>query len=114
ALSEGGVASCRAGPAVAGRGGGRAGAAVGAGGPLAGRCQGGRRRRPGGHAVGRPRGRRRGGGHPRGRPRAAERPLPLGHSPTNEAAVLGLTGELVAPLAKGAGVLVAEDGGRYR
>jgi hypothetical protein len=43
-----------------------------------------------------------------------ERALALGHSPTNEAAVLGLTGELVAPLAKGAGVLVAEDGGRYR
>jgi broad specificity phosphatase PhoE len=34
------------------------------------------------------------------------RALAVGHSPTNEAAVLGLTGELVAPLAKGAGVLV--------
>ena len=43
-----------------------------------------------------------------------ERALALGHRPTNEAAVLGLTGELVAPLAKGAGVLVVEDGGRYR
>src|ERR687892_211484 len=32
----------------------------------------------------------------------------------NEAAVLGLTGELVTPLGKGAGVLVTEDGGRYR
>ena len=32
--------------------------------------------------------------------------LVVGHSPTNEAAVLGLTGEIVAPLAKGAGVLV--------
>jgi hypothetical protein len=43
-----------------------------------------------------------------------ERALAVGHSPTNEAAVLGLTGELVAPLAKGAGVLVvaAEDGFR--
>jgi broad specificity phosphatase PhoE len=30
----------------------------------------------------------------------------VGHSPTNEAAVLGLTGEIVAPLAKGAGVRV--------
>jgi broad specificity phosphatase PhoE len=40
------------------------------------------------------------------------RALVVGHSPTNEAAVLGLTGEIVAPLAKGAGVLLvaAEDG----
>jgi broad specificity phosphatase PhoE len=43
-----------------------------------------------------------------------ERALAVGHSPTNEAAVLGLTGELVGPLAKGAGVLVSEDHGRYR
>jgi hypothetical protein len=36
----------------------------------------------------------------------------VGHSPTNEAAVLGLTGEIVAPLAKGAGVRVtATDDG---
>jgi broad specificity phosphatase PhoE len=42
------------------------------------------------------------------------RALVVGHSPTNEAAVLGLTGEIVAPLAKGAGVsLVAGDDG-YR
>jgi broad specificity phosphatase PhoE len=40
--------------------------------------------------------------------------LAVGHSPTNEAAVLGLTGELVAPLAKGAGILVTEDQGSYR
>jgi broad specificity phosphatase PhoE len=40
--------------------------------------------------------------------------LAVGHSPTNEAAVLGLTGELVAPLAKGAGVLITEDQGSYR
>lgn len=42
------------------------------------------------------------------------RALVVGHSPTNEAAVLGLTGELVPPLAKGACVLViaAEDGYR--
>jgi broad specificity phosphatase PhoE len=40
------------------------------------------------------------------------RALVVGHSPTNEAAVLGLTGEIVAPLAKGAGVfLVANEGG---
>jgi broad specificity phosphatase PhoE len=40
------------------------------------------------------------------------RALVVGHSPTNEAAVLGLTGEIVAPLAKGAGVLLvaADDG----
>jgi phosphohistidine phosphatase SixA len=43
-----------------------------------------------------------------------ERALVVGHSPTNEAAVLGLTGELVAPLAKGAGVLVTEDDGDFR
>jgi broad specificity phosphatase PhoE len=42
------------------------------------------------------------------------RALVVGHSPTNEAAVLGLTGEIVAPLAKGAGVgVVAGDDG-YR
>jgi phosphohistidine phosphatase SixA len=40
------------------------------------------------------------------------RALVVGHSPTNEAAVLGLTGELVRPLGKGEGVLVTEDGGR--
>jgi hypothetical protein len=34
------------------------------------------------------------------------RALVAGHSPTNEAAVLGLTGEIVAPLAKGAGVCI--------
>jgi phosphohistidine phosphatase SixA len=38
------------------------------------------------------------------------RALVVGHSPTNEAAVLGLTGELVEPMAKGAGVLVVVDG----
>jgi broad specificity phosphatase PhoE len=41
-----------------------------------------------------------------------ERALVVGHSPTNEAAVLGLTGQQVAPLAKGAGVLVVADGDR--
>jgi broad specificity phosphatase PhoE len=40
--------------------------------------------------------------------------LVVGHSPTNEAAVLGLTGQVVAPLAKGAGVLVAADGDHFR
>jgi broad specificity phosphatase PhoE len=37
------------------------------------------------------------------------RALVVGHSPTNEAAVLGLTGETVGPMAKGAGVLVIAD-----
>jgi broad specificity phosphatase PhoE len=40
------------------------------------------------------------------------RALVVGHSPTNEAAVLGLTGEIVEPISKGAGVLlVAEEQG---
>jgi broad specificity phosphatase PhoE len=43
-----------------------------------------------------------------------ERALAVGHSPTNEAAVLGLTGELVGPLSKGAGVLVTDDAGSWR
>jgi Histidine phosphatase superfamily (branch 1) len=40
------------------------------------------------------------------------RALAVGHSPTNEAAILGLTGQIVAPLSKGAGVLVVvgDDG----
>jgi broad specificity phosphatase PhoE len=40
------------------------------------------------------------------------RALVVGHSPTNEAAVFGLTGEIVAPLGKGEGVLVVagDDG----
>ena len=40
------------------------------------------------------------------------RALVVGHSPTNEAAILGLTGEIVAPLGKGEGVLVVagDDG----
>lgn len=38
------------------------------------------------------------------------RALAIGHSPTNEAAVLALTGSIIEPMAKGAGVLVvAED-----
>ena len=37
------------------------------------------------------------------------RALAIGHSPTNEAAVYGLTGLVVAPLGKGAGVLILED-----
>jgi hypothetical protein len=41
-----------------------------------------------------------------------QRALVVGHSPTNEAAVLGLTGQVVAPLGKGEGVLVTESDGR--
>jgi hypothetical protein len=44
----------------------------------------------------------------------AQRALAVGHTPTNEAAVLGLTGQLVASLSKGAGVLVTEDQGSHR
>lgn len=40
------------------------------------------------------------------------RALAVGHSPTNEAAVFGLTGEIVAPISKGAGVLVVAEGDR--
>jgi broad specificity phosphatase PhoE len=43
-----------------------------------------------------------------------DRALAVGHTPTNEAAVLGLTGELVGPLPKGAGVLITADQGAYR
>ena len=42
------------------------------------------------------------------------RALAVGHSPTNEAAVFGLTGELVAPISKGAGLLVVAEGDRAR
>jgi broad specificity phosphatase PhoE len=41
------------------------------------------------------------------------RALVVGHSPTNEAAVLGLTGEIVAPLSKGAGILVVSGDDGY-
>ena len=37
------------------------------------------------------------------------RALAVGHSPTNEAAVFGLTGQIVEPMSKGAGVLVVEE-----
>lgn len=42
------------------------------------------------------------------------RALAFGHSPTNEAAVWGLTGETIPPLGKGEGVLITEEGGAYR
>ena len=41
------------------------------------------------------------------------RALVVGHSPTSEAAVLGLTGAVVGPLGKGDGVLIIEDGERF-
>lgn len=40
------------------------------------------------------------------------RALAVGHSPTNEAAVFGLTSELVPPIAKGDGVLIVAEGDR--
>jgi broad specificity phosphatase PhoE len=43
-----------------------------------------------------------------------DRALAVGHSPTNEAAVLGLTGDYIDPMGKGDGVSVIEDGGHYR
>ena len=42
------------------------------------------------------------------------RALLVGHSPTNEAAVLGLTSQIVPPLGKGTGVLVATHDDRYQ
>jgi phosphohistidine phosphatase SixA len=42
------------------------------------------------------------------------RALVVGHSPTTEAAVLGLAGQVVPPLGKGKGVLLVEDGGDYQ
>ncbi len=42
------------------------------------------------------------------------RALVVGHSPANEAALLGLAGRAVPPLGKGQGVLLIEDGGDYR
>src|SRR5215218_4791158 len=38
------------------------------------------------------------------------RALAVGHSPTNEAAVLSLTGAIIEPMARGAGVLVVAEG----
>jgi len=42
------------------------------------------------------------------------RALVVGHSPTTEAAVLGLAGLVVPPLGRGKGVLLVEDGEDYR
>ena len=42
------------------------------------------------------------------------RALVVGHSPTNEAAVLGSPARSSRPRGKGAGILLIEDGGDYR
>jgi len=42
------------------------------------------------------------------------RALVVGHSPMQEAAVYGLTGEEIEPLSKGAGVLVTKEGAKYQ
>ena len=42
------------------------------------------------------------------------RALVVGHSPTNEAAVLGLTRQVVPPMAKGDRVVITEQDGDYR
>jgi broad specificity phosphatase PhoE len=39
------------------------------------------------------------------------RALVVGHSPTNEAAIYGLTGHIVDPLGKGEGIVITENGG---
>lgn len=43
-----------------------------------------------------------------------QRALVVGHSPTNEAAVYGLTGQEVSAMSKGAGVLVVEEDGSFQ
>ena len=43
-----------------------------------------------------------------------EKALAVGHSPTNEAAVLGLPGSVAEPIGKGAGVLVVAEDKRAR
>ena len=40
--------------------------------------------------------------------------LIVGHSPTTEAAVFGLTGVVVEPVAKGGGIRIVEEEGRYK
>lgn len=43
-----------------------------------------------------------------------ERALVVGHTPTNEAAVLGLAATAVAPMGKGDAILVTDRDGRFR
>ena len=42
------------------------------------------------------------------------RAIVVGHSPMHETAIYGLTGTIVPPISKGAGVLVVHDGDAYR
>ncbi len=42
-----------------------------------------------------------------------EQALAIGHSPTNEAAVFGLTGVIVGPMGKGEGVVIVQTGAGY-
>jgi broad specificity phosphatase PhoE len=42
-----------------------------------------------------------------------QRALLVGHGPTNEAAVYGLTGREIAPMDKGTGAVIVEDGGSF-
>ena len=42
-----------------------------------------------------------------------QRALAIGHSPTNEAAVYGLTGVIMAPMEKGEGVVIIDTGDGY-
>ena len=42
------------------------------------------------------------------------RALIVGHSPMHEAAIYGLTRQVVAPIAKGGGVRVVQDGSDFR
>lgn len=42
------------------------------------------------------------------------RALVVGHSPMHETAIYALTGTIVAPIAKGGGVLIVQDGSEYR
>lgn len=44
---------------------------------------------------------------------AGGRALAIGHSPTSEAAIFGLTGEAVDPLGKGEGVVVRAEGAEF-
>jgi broad specificity phosphatase PhoE len=43
-----------------------------------------------------------------------ETALVVGHSPTNEAAVFGLTGQIVDPISKGSGVRISAEPGGFR
>lgn len=48
-----------------------------------------------------------------GRLADGQRALAVGHSPTNEAAVFGLTGTIIEPMRKGEGVVVVDTGNGY-